>query len=63
VIPNEGGTRLRPVVPLLLTAAILGALALLRKTGLFQQVGAVSTACIVGANLFVMGLVWWRAFR
>ncbi len=47
----------------MVTVGILGGLGILYKTGIFSQMGKVSTACIVGADLFVLALVWQRALR
>jgi len=63
VNPNEAGAPFRPLVPIMVTVGILGGLGILYKTGIFSQMGKVSTACIVGADLFVLALVWQRALR
>lgn len=51
------------VVPLAVTVGIVGGLVILAKTGIFDHIGKVGTACVVGADLFVVALVWVRALR
>jgi hypothetical protein len=59
---RQGGP-VRVVVPVAVTVGIVGGLLILTKTGIFDHMGKVGTACVVGADLFVLALVWVRALR
>ena len=60
---SNGGGPVKTLVPVVLTLGILGGLGLLYKTGIFEQMGKVATACIVAGDVFVVCLVWFRALR
>ncbi len=54
------GTRL--VTALVVTVGVCVGYFALKSAGLFSQIGPTPTRLLIGADLFVVGLMWYRVF-
>jgi hypothetical protein len=62
-IRNGSGERGGVLVPLLITVMLGVSLWFFRKAGLFDHIGRVPTILLIGADVFVAGLAWFRGMR
>ncbi len=56
-------SRGRVVLALVVTVSLVVGLFALKKAGLFGQIGPVPTGLLIAGDVFVAGLIWYRALK
>lgn len=62
-ISGGSGRGVRIVAALVVTLGVAAGYFGMKAGGLFGQIGPTPTRLLIGADLFVVGLLWFRVFR
>jgi len=60
---ERSGRGVRIVAAMVVTLGVAAGYFGMKAAGLFGQIGPTPTRLLIGADLFVVGLLWFRVFR